>query len=237
MADVPETLETALADVPVAGRRCLEAGAGVGNATAGLREREAAFVYAVTNDREHAGDVRDRFAGSGDVAALLADLRSLPLPADAVGVVTAHALFNVVPPADAARIVAELTRVTEPGGWLLVDDYAPVPDDRVRALFAAENAVAALDADRPALTFYPREHLRGLFEAAGWRHEWTRTLLDPVPWTPELLDAHAELAVERSRRLPDPLGEGLREAVDRRRARAGDGVDTGEMYGLAFRLP
>jgi SAM-dependent methyltransferase len=237
MTDVPETVATALADVPVAGRTCLEAGAGAGNATAALRARDAARVYAVTDDPDHAATVADRFDDDPVAAPLLGDLRAIPLPDDAVGVVTAHALFNVVPTPAATGIVDELTRVAAPGSRLVVDDYDPVPDEAVRDLFAVENAAAELVDARPALTFYPREQIRSLFEAAGWAHERTETLLDPVPWTADLLDAHAELAAERAGELPDPAAAALRERARTVRERLGDGVETGEMYSLAFRLP
>ncbi|MGA9402902.1 MAG: SAM-dependent methyltransferase, partial [Haladaptatus sp.] len=52
--DIPRTVRTALADRPVSGATCLEAGAGMGNTTAGLLADGASRVYAVTNDPEHA---------------------------------------------------------------------------------------------------------------------------------------------------------------------------------------
>ena len=58
MDGIPDTLATALEDVPVEGRTCLEAGAGAGNATAALRARDADRVYAVTNAEDHAATVR-----------------------------------------------------------------------------------------------------------------------------------------------------------------------------------
>ena len=251
MADGSSPVRSALQDVPVEGARCLEAGAGVGNTTAALLATGAADVVAVTNERSHATDVRDRFeadsvavvdndsttvAGADRPTVLEADLQATPLRADSVSVVTAHALCNVVPSTDLAAIVAELTRVAEPGAWLVVDDYDPIPHEDLRALFAAENAAAELTAGSPALTFYPAVHLRRLFESAGWHLEWERTLLDPVPWTVDLLDAHAELAREHADALEESVAEALQEEISRRREALGDGVDTGRMYSLAFRL-
>ena len=259
MADGSSPVRSALQDVPVEGARCLEAGAGVGNTTAALRAAGAADVVAVTNERSHATDVRERFetdaptgneidAPPGDETGapagsetdrptvLEADLQATPLRDDSVSVVTAHALCNVVPSTDLAAIVAELTRVAEPGAWLVVDDYDPIPHEDLRALFAAENAAAELTAGSPALTFYPAVHLRRLFESAGWHLEWERTLLDPVPWTVDLLDAHAELAREHADALEESVAEALQEEISRRREALGDGVDTGRMYSLAFRL-
>ena len=234
MGDIPETVRTALADVPVSGARCLEAGAGVGHTTAGLVSEGAAHVTAVTNNADHAATVTDRFAEEESVATLLGDLRSLPLPDDAVDLVTAHGLFNVVTPSELTPIVAELTRVTAPDGWLVVDDYDPL-DGPVRELFGLANAVGELRDSRPPYTFYPREHVRALVTAHGWAHERTKTLLDPIPWTPDLLDDHAALIRDDLATLPDDLADALATRVEQVRDRAGDGVETGVMYSLAFR--
>ncbi|WP_247730971.1 class I SAM-dependent methyltransferase [Halovivax limisalsi] len=229
------TVERAIEDVPVAGARCLEAGAGAGNMTAALREAGAGAVVAVTDDRDHAAGVRDRFE-SERPAVLEADLRSTPLSDDSVSIVTAHALFNVLTPAIVPAIADELTRVARPGARLVVDDYDSIPHDGLRGLFAAENAAAELADGAPALTFYPAAHLRACFEARGWRFERERSLLEPVPWTADLLDAHADLARESAARLDGPLAEALEADVTRRRDELGDGIDTGRMYSLAFRL-
>lgn len=237
--DVPSTVETALEGVEVDGRTCLEAGAGAGNATAGLLEAGAETVLAVTNDREHAATVRERIAEEhpGRVATIEADLRATPLPPASVEVLTAHALYNVVPVEDLDRIAAELTRVAEPGASLVVDDYAPLPADAsMRELFAVENAATELAEGRPALTFYPAEHLRGVFEAHGWTCQRRTTLLDPVPWTADHVEAHAAAAKDAADSLSGDLGDALANEADR----LGDAIGSesaGEMYSLAFQLP
>jgi len=231
MSNVPDTLTDALAGVSTAGRAALEAGAGAGGATAALRAGDASPVYAVTDDREHATGVHEQFPGDG-VVTLQADLRALPLPDDTVEVVTAHALFNVVPTTDAAAIVEELTRVTAPGGTVVVDDYGPIPDGDTRALFGAGNAVSELLGAGPTYTFYPASHLRGLFEVAGWEHTETTTLLDPVPWRGGVVDAHGGIATH-----PDPLASALRTHIERVRAAIGERSDTGRMYSLRLDLP
>ena len=229
---VPETVRTALSDQPVEGRVCLEAGAGVGNATAALGEAGAAAVYAITDDRSHARAVRDRVSHEG-VDVLRADLRAIPLPSDAVDFVTAHALFNVVSPPDVDPIVSALSRVASPDAKLVVDDYTPIPDAEIRELFALENAAAELATGRPALTFYPASHLSALFEARGWTFERRRSLLDPVPWTASHVEAHLDVTREYADALPDAVARPL---VDRAERLAAD-IETdqaGEMYSLAF---
>ena len=237
---VPRTVTAALADRPVSGAVCLEAGAGLGNATAGLLAGGAERVYAVTDSRDHASAAcarASRRGGDDRTAVLEADLRSLPLATDAVELVTAHGLFNVLPPASLGAVAAELTRVAAPGCHLVVDDYDPPPDDAaVRGLFAAENAASALAAGRPALTFYPAAVLRRLFAGHGWTFDRERTLLDPVPWTESHVAAHAANARDVADAVPGELGDALLTEIERRASAVGE-ESVGRMYSLALRLP
>ncbi|WP_265108535.1 class I SAM-dependent methyltransferase [Halosolutus halophilus] len=244
--DVPETVTAALADRPVTGRVCLEAGAGVGNATAGLLDAGATRVYAVTNDREHATAVRERVDNRtvdriddeiGRAAVLEADLRRLPLTADSVELITAHGLFNVLPPASLESVAAELTRVATPGCHLVIDDYEPLPEDAaVRELFALENAATELAEGRPALTFYPAAVLRRLFVGYGWQFDRERTLLDPVPWTASHVEAHADATRTAASEVPGELGADLTAATEHLATAIGED-SVGEMYSVALRLP
>lgn len=235
--DVPTTVSTALADRPVAGKTCLEAGAGTGNMTAGLLAAGADRIYAITDDPDHARFVNDRFEGSAAErpAVVRADLRTTPLADSSVELVTAHALCNLLEPAALEAVAAELTRVAAPGAHLLVDDYAPLPGDApVRDLFAVENAAAVLAVGRPALTFYPSSVLRAVFSAHGWVFDRELTLLDPVPWTASHVAAHAEAVRSSAASLP----EGLREALFAELEAVLEGLEgesIGEMYGLAMR--
>ena len=238
MDSVPETVTAALADRQVEGQVCLEAGAGVGNTTAGLLAGGAERVYAVTNDTDHAAVVRERVGdGNADrLAVVEADLRSTPLSTDSVDLVTAHGLCNVLPPADLDAVAAELTRVTKPDGHLVVDDYAvPPAGAAVNRLFALENAAAQVVDGRPALTFYPPAVLAAVFADHGWTVERKKTLLEPVPWTEAHLDAHAEVVREYAEMLPDSLGEPLAAMAEDLVSAIGS-ERTGTMYSLAFRL-
>ncbi|WP_254279101.1 class I SAM-dependent methyltransferase [Haloarcula marina] len=235
---VPETVAAALSDRPVDGRVCLEAGAGHGNATAGLLDAGAASVYAVTDDSDHADAVRERCGDATDrLAVLEADLRQTPIADDSVELVTAHALCNVLSPAALDAVAAELTRVAAPGAHLVVDDYAPLPEGAaVRDLFAVENAAVELADGRPALSFYPASTLRSVFEGHGWRFDRERTLLDPVPWTERHLAAHAAVATEAAGRLSPELGRPLGRRADRLVEAIGS-ESAGRMYSVAMRLP
>jgi len=250
--DVPRTVTVALADRPVEGRRCLEAGAGVGSTSGGLLAAGASRVYAVTDDREHARTTLERVGGESGrlvgangersgtadrLAVLEADLHAIPLPDKSVDLITAHGLCNVLNPAALSAVVDELHRVAAPGSHLVVDDYDPLPDDAaVRDLFAVENAVAELATGRSALTFYPSSFLRDLFVGDGWTFDRERTLLDPVPWTASHLSAHADAAASFAVNCPDDVGDSLAARAERLAAETGN-ESTGRMYSLAFRLP
>jgi SAM-dependent methyltransferase len=244
--DVPDTVATALDDRPVAGKRCLEAGAGAGNATAGLLANGADRVYAVTNDRDHArmtrrrvdeGDDGENGGDDGDrLAVLEADLRSIPLPDDSVDVITAHGLCNVLDPASLSAVAEEISRVAAPGAELVVDDYDPLPDGAaMRELFAVENAASELARGRPALTFYPAAFLRRFFAGHGWEFRRERTLLEPVPWTESHVSAHADRAVAAAAERPGEPGDAL-AATARRLAGEIGSESAGRMYGLEIRL-
>ncbi len=239
LMDVPRTVTTALADRPVAGAVCLEAGAGFGNTTAGLLAAGANRVYAVTNDATHATAVRERvtYDGLDRVAVVEADLRNIPLETDSVELITAHGLFNVLAPAALDPVLTELTRVAAPGCHLVIDDYRPPPDDAaVRGLFALENAAAELATAESALTFYPEAVLKRLFIGCGWEFDRKRILLEPVPWTASHIEAHAAEALSMAARLPTEIGECLATEVEHTAAAIGK-ESTGTMYSLALRLP
>ncbi|KAA9400102.1 class I SAM-dependent methyltransferase [Haloarcula sp. CBA1130] len=236
--DVPETVTAALADQQVEGQVCLEAGAGVGNTTAGLLAAGAERVYAVTDDADHAATVRERVGdeNADRVAVIEADLRATPLATDNVDLVTAHGLCNLLPPTELDAVTAELARVATPNGTLVVDDYAvPPTNGAVTRLFALENAAARVVDGRPALTFYPPAVLAAVFAAHGWTVERRTTLLDPVPWTEAHLNAHAEVVREYAAALPDGIGEPLAAMAEDVVSAIGS-ERTGEMYSLAFRL-
>jgi SAM-dependent methyltransferase len=233
--DVPDTVTRALADRDVTGKPCLEAGAGVGNATAGLLDAGAEHVYAVTNDRPDVEGVRERLGDDERVTLLEADLRAIPLPDDAVEFITAHALFNVLPNDAATAIAGELGRVAAPGADLVVDDYDPMPPESpVRQLFAVENAAAELANARPALTFYPADGLRRLFTGNGWEPLRETTILEPVPWTEGHLTAHVAEVRGYAQQLPNPLGQPLLTEAERL-AKATVSRDEGLMYSVALR--
>lgn len=236
--DVPQTVTAALEDRPVDGAVCLEAGAGVGNATAGLLAGGAQRVYAVTNNAEHASTVRERFGrDEADRAAVIeADLTATPLATDSIGVITAHGLFNVLPPASLPAVVEELTRVAAPGCHLIIDDYEPLPADAaVRDLFAVENAAAELATGRPALSFWPADALRRLFAGYGWEFDRERTLLDPVPWTSNHVESHANVARSHAGELDGDLRAPLVAETDRLIESIGS-ESAGTMYSVAMRL-
>lgn len=235
----PTTVTKALADRPVAGATCLEAGAGVGNGTVGFLDADADHVFAISNDHDHVAAVGDRVpeAERDRTTLMHGDLRSIPLPDSSVDIVLAHALVGVLAPADLEPILEELTRVARPGAHLVVDDYAPLPPDSpVRRLFAIENAASEIATGRAALYFYPPGLLRRLCAGYGWAFDRERTLLDPVPWSAGLLDEHVDVVRDHADSQPGELGQELARVAERIRDETGS-ADVGRMYSLAMELP
>ena len=229
--EIPQTVRDALADVPTDGATALEAGAGVGNGTAGLVEAGAETVYAVTDHPDHAAQVRERVP---EAEVLESDLQSIPLDDDSVDVILAHGLFNVLTNEEAAAIAAEFTRVAAPGAWLLVDDYDPMPEHApIRRLFGVENVIAELVDGRPAYVFHPEAGLRQLFAGHGWTHERTKSLLEPVPWPEELFEAHLDAARRSAEPLDDALAEPLLAEAESLTEQAPS--PTSRMYSLGLR--
>jgi SAM-dependent methyltransferase len=236
--DVPTTVRAALADQPIQGAVCLEAGAGVGNTTVGLLRAGATWVYAVTNDQTHAEMVRDRVGRDhpNRTAVLGADARLIPLPDESVDVITAHALFNVLPPADVGAVVAEFGRIASSGCRLVVDDYDPLPENAaVGELFSIENAASELADGSPALSFYPERMLCQQFVGAGWTLDRRMTLLEPVPWTEQHVRAHANATRNSLANVTDELASRLEHELDQV-VNAVESESAGRMYSLAFQL-
>ena len=234
---VPTTVATALADHRVEGRRCLDAGTGVGNSAAGLARAAADRVITVTTNPDHAHHASRRFAADDRVDVIRADLRSLPLGDDSVEFIMAHAVCNVLEPSALALVATEWYRIAAPDCVLVIDDYDPIPEEAcVSSLFELENAAAILATGRPALTFYPAPFLVHSFVGAGWELCRMQTLLDPVPWTAAHLDAHTEATAAALQTLSPALRRPLTERLDILTKNL-DPAATGRMYSLAFRLP
>lgn len=234
MGEIPDTVRTALEPVDVAGKLCLEAGAGVGNMTRALRAAGAASVVAVSNDRSHVRNLGGR-DGFDDVHGVYADLMRGPFDADRFEVVTVHALCNVLTPAALHEVLDELGRVTASSGKCVVVDYEPLPSGLVSELFALENAVATLESGSPMYSFYPSDLLEDLFCARGWSVTTRQQLLDPVPWSASLLDEHASIADAGAESFDDGLEQALQTRVAALRDRIpGDGVEAGQYYALVF---
>ena len=188
LADLEETRREALRDElrrfvqPQGDERVLDAGTGTGALAFALAPlvREVVAVDVVPELLEEA---RRRASGFDNVQFVHGDLMRLELEAgsfDLAGCL--RTLHHVARP---ELVVAELTRVTRPGGdMLVVDQIAPV------------DPLAALELNRferardPSTTRVLAEvDLRGLFEANGLVLERARTIPEPRE-----LEAYLDLA-------------------------------------------
>jgi SAM-dependent methyltransferase len=112
--------ETALELLPVelAGTKALDAGAGTGAMTRALLAR-GARVEATDLSAEMLAELQQQTGGT--VPATVADIRSLPMPDASYDVAAAAFVVNQL--ADPDRAIAELSRVTRPGGEVLVTSF------------------------------------------------------------------------------------------------------------------
>lgn len=74
------------------------------------------------------------------------------------------------------------------------------------------------------------------FVGNGWEFDRERILLDPVSWTANHVDAHAEAARLTAARLSSGLGGTLASEIERTAASIGE-ESAGRMYSVALRVP
>jgi ubiquinone/menaquinone biosynthesis C-methylase UbiE len=115
---------------PAGDERVLDAGTGTGALAFALAPL-VAEVVAVDRDRERLRLARERAAGVANVSFVEGDIRALALEAGSFDLAaTMRTLHHVARP---ELVVAELTRVTRPGGLILVIDQI-APADPLAAL-------------------------------------------------------------------------------------------------------
>ena len=157
--------------------RALDVGTGAGALALALAPlvREVVGVDRVPELLAHA---RERAAAFGNVELVEADAAALPFPAESFDLAATIRTLHHVPRPE--LVVAELARVTRPGGRVLVIDQI-APADPLEAL-AIDRFERARDASHTRLL--PETDLRHLFEANGLtllreRHDEERRELGP----------------------------------------------------------
>ena len=140
--------------------RALDVGTGAGALALALAPlvREVVGVDRVPELLAHA---RERAAAFGNVELVEADATALPFPAGSFDLAATIRMLHHVPRPE--LVVAELARVTRPGGRVLVIDQI-APADPLEAL-AIDRFERARDASHTRLL--PETDLRHLFEANG----------------------------------------------------------------------
>lgn len=110
----------------------LDVGTGTGFIAAGLAPR-AARVIAIDNSPAMLDVARDNLAqlGIDNVEVHEADLTQLPLNDDSVDAAVANMVLHHAP--DPAGMLAEMTRVTRPNGWVAITDAIEHPYQWMRA--------------------------------------------------------------------------------------------------------
>jgi ubiquinone/menaquinone biosynthesis C-methylase UbiE len=108
-----------------------DVGTGTGFVAAGLAPH-AARVVGIDNSAPMLAVAADNFdaLGTRNAAVVQGDLDRLPLPDDSVDAAVANMVLHHAP--DPAAMIAEMTRVTRPGGWVAVTDADSHPYEWMR---------------------------------------------------------------------------------------------------------
>lgn len=105
-------------------------------------------------------DLAERMLRQGGTPGIAADLEALPLAAASLDLYLSSLAWQW---ADAARAIAEATRVLRPDGQLHVATLGPA------SLLELREAFRHADADEHVRAFLPQASLAGLFDPALWR--------------------------------------------------------------------
>lgn len=214
---IPRTIQLAMNGIHIEDSVCLEAGTGAGNMTCYLVEKRAKLVYSVSNNQEHLDCARKRLSNDDAKRAIFirGDLRELSSLSDqAIDLITAHMLINLLPPVDLFLVFKELSRVARKSALLVVDDYNPFSSQQagssplVERLFRIENAIHYLVEGEPALVWYPSQYVTDLLQLLDWKVESVKLLYDETPWEKELLQEHIDTIKEVCAGIND---EGMRK--------------------------
>lgn len=152
----------------------LDAGCGTGVFTEVLLERRPGRIVAVDPAPAQIAFAREKALPDKAVFEV-ADAQDLPFPDACFDVVASALVLNFIP--DRARAMAEMRRVTRPGGCIAgyVWDFTG-PLSVTRHVTAALRAIEAKAAPIPGLESTRRDPLQALFEGAGLTRVETRAI-------------------------------------------------------------
>lgn len=174
----------------------VDAGCGEGYGLAILRDAGARGVIGVELDPVVVAHARHRYAGPR-IDVIEADLTDLPLVNDTMDAVVSLQVVEHLP--DVGGCLAELARITRPGGIVVVatpnrltftpGGEAPLNPFHVREFDAEELAAAMTAADLEVVTIEGVHHGPRLTAALGEHvpgDDWAGALADPQTWSPRL---------------------------------------------------
>jgi len=159
----------------VAGRRVLDVACGEGYGSALLAD-VAASVTGVDIAQETVAHARDRYAGRANLRFEQGSAASLPLPDAAYQAVVSFETLEHLPRADQPRMLAEIARVLEPGGIVILSAPNPVEYSQARGYSnpfhhhepSREELATLLAATWPAVRWYRQ---RRYFGSAIWSED------------------------------------------------------------------
>lgn len=135
-----EDLSAVLAALPDGGR-VLDVGAGRGRLAIRLADRFETVV-ALEPDPERAAECEVAVSGMGNIAVVVADLLSAPLPESFFDAVVCHHVVQHVPVFVLPAMLERMRRLLVPGGALAIVTASATGDDELVALETAGGTVA-----------------------------------------------------------------------------------------------
>jgi ubiquinone/menaquinone biosynthesis C-methylase UbiE len=133
---------------PIQPQAILEIGASRGDRLAALRDRYPAAVTAVEPSSAAVADGRNRFPG---IQFLIATAKLLPLPDESFDFVIVNFVFHWIDRKSLLSSAAEIDRVLQPDGHLLIGDFAPFSPKKSRYHHRPDLEMYTYKQDYPAL--------------------------------------------------------------------------------------
>ena len=203
-------------------KKVLDVGTGACGMTK-LLEKKNADVVSIDLNTKYLKDCRDQAETAQFLRANLSDLSALkPKTFDYVVCNFLVSALSQSKDLILTSVFREFKRILKDDGILAIIDYYPFDEERSPSpldpshvgLWRLENAVNEL-LGKGHLEEYSPEVLGDELSALGFGHIEIITLLDPVPWPPDLLKEHEDLLKENIERLEsDQIKESFQVKLD-----------------------
>ncbi len=230
-----------LKDLDLEGKKVLDAGTGACGMTKYI-EKKGCDAISIDINSEYLHDCRDQTENTQFIRANLSDLNALK--SEVFDYIICNFLVSALSTNRyliLTSVFREFERLLKDHGMLVIIDYYPFDEERSPAfldksqveLWRLENAVYELLGEGH-LVEYPPDVLKDELSALGFENIDIISLLEPVPWPPDLLKEHEDLIKKNIEKLEsDRIKESLKEKLEEIMNSTGDRrVESGGIYEL-----